>query len=229
MVSRGTFVGVTAVLVALLLIVSVAAGFYYLQSQQEASSSGTYSSELAGSLADNRALVATLAATLREYNATLVYLAQAVSGMNTSSTAYQNASRELPGLWSEYLALAKAGRARVETYTVDMLLEYGNGSSEWINDTAVQPGWNLYTATLVALSGRVQSTWYPYLSGGEDFVDSLNGVAYSSTTSWFLWTRANGTWQVASTGANLIPAFNGTAYAWTLCGYGQNYLPTCTP
>lgn len=229
MVSRGTFLGVTAVFVALLLIVSLAAGFYYLQAKQEKASSDTYANELGGSLSENKALAGTLAASLREYNTTLVFLAQAVSNMNTSSTAYQNASRELPVLWNDYLNLAKEGKASVETYDVDMLVVYGNDTSVWYNDTAVQPGWNLYTAMLVALHNRVQSTWYSYLSGGEDFVDSINGVPYSTTTSWFLWTRSDGSWQVAPTGPNLIPAYNGTIFAWTLCGYGQNFEPTCTP
>jgi hypothetical protein len=229
MVSRETFLGVTAVFVALLLIVSLAAGYYYLQAKQEATSSATYANELGGSLSDNKALAKTLAATLQEYNTTLVYLAQVVSNMNTSSTAYQNASRELPALWSNYLSLAREGKMSVETYSVDLLVEYGNGSSVWINDTAVQPGWNLYTSMLVALQNRVQSTWYPYLSGGEDFIDSINGVPYSTSTSWFLWTRSDGAWRIAATGPNLIPAYNGTMYAWTLCGYNQNFEPTCTP
>jgi hypothetical protein len=229
MVSRGTLWGVTAVFVALLLIVSLVAGYYFLQAQQESASSGNYANELAGSLATNKALAGTLANTLRDYNTSLVYLAQVVSNMNTSSTAYKNASEELPLLWKAYLSLAKQGQAAVETYSVKMLIRYGNGSSVWINGTSVQPGWNLYTVTVVALSNRVQSTWYSYLAGGEDFVDSINGVSYSSGTSWFLWTRSNGSWQVAPTGANLIPAYNGTEFAWTLCGYDQNFLPTCSP
>jgi hypothetical protein len=229
MVARGTFLGVTVVFVALLLTISLIAGFYYLQSQQEAASNATYASELGGSLADNAAIANTLSRTLREYNTTLVYLAQAVSNMNTSTRAYQNASRELPLLWNEYLTLAKAGRQAVSTYSVDMLVNYGNGSRIWYNGTAVQPGWNLYTTMLVTLHNRVQATWYSTLGGGEDFVNSINGVPYSTTTSWFLWTRSGGSWQVASTGVNLIPAYNGTTFAWTLCGYDKNFQPTCTP
>ncbi|HUI86228.1 MAG TPA: hypothetical protein VLY21_03645 [Nitrososphaerales archaeon] len=219
----------TAVFVALLLLVSLAAGYFYLAAGQEASASHNYANELNESLADNRALGGTLTSALQEYNASLVYLAQVVSNMNTTSTAYQNASRELPTLWHEYLVLVRAGQAKVETYSVDMLVDYGNGTSRWTNDTVVQPGWNVYTATIVALPGKVQSTWYPYLTGGEDFVDSINGVGYTATTSWFLWTEEAGSWQLASTGANLIPAYNGTVYAWTLCGFDQNYQPTCSP
>jgi hypothetical protein len=229
MVSRGTFLGVTAVFVALLLVVSLTAGYYYLRSQQEATSSATYAAELNVGLSENSALAKSLATALRQYNTTLVFLAQAVSNMNTTTPAYQNASQELPVLWSDYLALAQAGRSLVASYSVDMLVDYGNGSLVWYNATAIQPGWNLYTATLVGLHDRVQATWYSYLSGGEDFIDALNGVTSSATTSWFLWVRSGNSWQIAPTGANLIPAYNGTIFAWTLCGYNQDYLPTCEP
>ncbi len=227
MVSRGIFIGVSAVLVALLLIVSIVAGLYFFQYQQEASANASYANELGGEISKYNSVVGGFDSSLSDYNATLSVLAQAVSNLNTSSSAYLNASRELPSLWGEYLALARSQKASVSVYSVDMLVDYGNGTESWYNDTAVQPGWNAYEATLVLLDNRIQATWYPAYQ--EHFVNGLNGVPGTSTTSWFLWLYSDGSWQTASSGPDPIRALNGTVLAWTLCGYDQNFNPTCAP
>ncbi|HXW36467.1 MAG TPA: hypothetical protein VEJ36_00990 [Nitrososphaerales archaeon] len=226
MVSRGNFIGIAAVLVALLLVVSILAGFYYIKAGEEETDSSDYASELSTALASNTVAAGGLAASLSQENSTLVLLGETVSGLNTSSSAYKNASAQLPVLWKDYLSLAKEEKSVVETYSVRMLLVYGNGTKAWYNDTVVQPGWNLYVSTLVLLGGRVNSTWYPAYS--EHYVTGLNGVQGNSTASWFLWQFSTGAWQLAESGADGIQAVNGTVYAWTLCGYNQNYTPTCS-
>jgi len=228
MVSRATFLGVAAILVAALLIVSLLAGYYFLQYQNEASSNSNYENELSGSLSKNAQLAGDLSATLQEYNSSLAVLAEAVANLNTSSSAYANASKALPVLWNEYLTLARQSKSSVETYSVDLLIDFENGTTLWYNNTAVQPGWNGYTITVVALKGDVASVWYPAF--GEHLVTGLDGVNSGASTSWFFWERSGSVWQLTPSGADDVQVTNGTDYAWTVCGYNSStYLPTCVP
>jgi hypothetical protein len=113
---------------------------------------------------------------------------------------------------------------------VNILIEPGDGTRQWHNDTHIQAGWSMYITTLVLVNGSLGATWYPQVGGGEHFINSINGVASTNSKSWFLWTY-NGTahWQVAQAGADLTPAINGSTYAWTYCQYDQSYSPTCAP
>jgi hypothetical protein len=111
---------------------------------------------------------------------------------------------------------------------VNVLIEAGNGTRHWYNDTQVQAGWNLYITTVVLLNGSVGSTWYPQY--GEHFIFSISGRQNTATDSWFLWTyNKAASWQVAQTGADMIPATNGSSFAWTYCKFDQSYQPTCKP
>jgi hypothetical protein len=234
MVSRGAFWGVVAVLFAALLLMSTLAIYYYSQYQGQTSQNQTQAEELNAALASYSALASRYNASLGDYNSTLSLLALAVGNLNTSSPAYRAASHDLSSLWESYQILVKQGGANSVLYSVHFLLDYGNGTRRWYNDTAAQPGWNGYVATLVILNGRVQAIWYPpgyFVPGGpgEHFVTGINGVNQTASTSWFFWGYAGSRWSVAPSGADLVQINNGTTVAWTLCSYDSNYNPTCTP
>ena len=222
------------VLVALLILSSSLGGSYYFQYQQQKSEAQTYQGELGTALQSYRSLQGSFNVSLQDYSTTLSLLTSAVANLNTSTPAYLNASVALSSLWSSYQRLAKLSGREALVFEVNMLVDFGNGTARWYNASAIQPGWNGYVATLVLLNGGVQATWYPpgYFGPGEPgehFVSGIGGISDTQSMSWFLWTYNDTSWSVAQVGADLIPMFNGTTFAWTYCGMDVNYNPTCTP
>jgi hypothetical protein len=235
LVSRPTFYGTVAVLVALSLVSSSVAVFYYYRYQEQASASGEYSSELRAALAKYDSLTSSFNSSLQDYRTSLSLLAEAVSNLNTTTPAYLNASRDLVSLWNSYRLLASVGGTRPAIYVVDLEVEYpaaGGSTNEthyvrWYNGTAVEPGWNGYVVTLALLSGRVQAVWYPQYQ--EHFVTGIDGVNSTGSTAWFVWEYQGAGWQAAPSGVDEIQIHNGTIMAWTLCGYDASFVPSCSP
>jgi hypothetical protein len=113
------------------------------------------------------------------------------------------------------------------TLTTNILLNFGNGTSTWYNGTVVQPGWNVYLATVDITRGNMNTTWYPQYS--EHLVTGLDGIQNSAGESWFLWTyNSTASWQSAEIGADQLPASSGSVYAWSYCGLTSTYAPTCS-
>ena len=227
MVSKPAFYGVVVVFVALLLITSTFAAVYYSDYQQEVSTDLKHQTEVSLALASYNSLLVLYNVSLDSYNQTLSLLANAVSNLNTSTPAYRMAANDLASLWTTYKDLANGNGNKPLVYSVSMLVDYGNGTSRWYNDTTTQPGWNAYVVTLVLLDGNVQATWYPQY--GEHLVTGINGANQTSSESWFIWEFMNGRWTPSVTGADLLQVDNGTVLAWTLCGYDSNFNPNCTP
>ena len=214
-------------LVGLLVVSATAAAVFYGNYQTEASQNKQHVDELNAALSSYRSLEGSFNASLRDYNRTLSLLAAAVADLNTSTPAYQQASTALSSLWSSYQQLASAGGRKALEYSVHMLLDFGNGTRKWYNDSSAQPGWNAYVTTLVLLDGNVQGAWYPQY--GEHFVTGIEGVPGSASSSWFVWEFEGGGWTASPTGADQMWVGNGTTIAWTLCGYDNNFVPSCMP
>jgi len=211
--------GVAAVLLAALIIISSFGAYYYFQYGQQSQISNHYVADLSDAATQYNHLTTQYNSALVAYNQTLALLAGTVGAVNTSLPIYAQASSQLPGLWSSYLKL-KPQSALV--YSADILVNFGNGTRHWYNQTQVQPGWNLYTATIVLTGAKMQATWYP--SFGEHLVTELFGVANTRTNYWIVWSyNSTALWQKAQVGADLIPVNNGTVVAWTYCGQ------TCKP
>lgn len=227
MPTNGTFYGVITVFLALLLIVSSLALYYYGQDQQAASQNQKYVGELSTALASYRTLSGSFNSSLAAYGKTLTLLSSAVANLNTSTPAYRNASLALASLWGSYQRLSSSSGRRALVYSVYMLLEPGNSTRRWYNSTSVEPGWNGYIVTLVLLKGNVQAAWYPQY--GEHLVTGLDGVSQGLSNTWFLWQFGINGWKPSQTGADQLRINNGTTFAWTLCGYDTNFNPTCTP
>jgi hypothetical protein len=225
--SRPTFYGVLAILAAGFLVSSSLAVFYYYQYQDQASVSQRYANELTTALSRASSLSTNLDASLADYRATLSLLADAIANLNTSAPVYVNASNALASLWTSYRTLADLSGGGAVAYSVDIKTDFGNGTRSWRNGTLVEPGWNGYVVTLAVFSGRVQAVWYPQYQ--EHFVTGIDGVASSSSNSWFVWEYQGGSWQLLTTGADSLHAYNGTMIAWTLCGYDVTFNPVCTP
>jgi hypothetical protein len=113
-------------------------------------------------------------------------------------------------------------------YISDILLNFGNGTQQWNNNTVVEPGWNLYVTTQVIVHGQLNATYYPEY--GSHLITAIYNVANSNTESWFLWTyNSTASWQTAQYGPDDIIVTNNSVYAWTYCGMTASFTPTCTP
>jgi hypothetical protein len=227
MVTRGVFYGIVIIFVVLLLASSTLAIVYFNDYEQATAQNSSYVGELNTALVSYRSLSGSYDSSLRDYNTTLSLLAEAVANLNTSTHAYQQASIALGNLWSSYQQLAGADGRKTLVYEVEVLVDFGNGTAKWYNDTSIEPGWNGYVATLVVLRGEVNATWYPQY--GEHFVTVVDEVPQTGTTSWFVWKYGGGGWTVSETGADQLPIDNGTTLAWTLCPYDSGFNPTCSP
>jgi hypothetical protein len=220
-----TIYGVTITLVALLIISSTAGAYYYYEYLQATQSKNQYVIELATATSQYDALALNYNSSLALYNETFSLLVRTISAVNTSLPIYQQASSQLSQLWSRYLSLKPASNS---LYVADILIDFGNGTRHWYNDTQVQPGWNMYVETVVLSHGNLQAQWYPQYQ--EHFVSGIDGVSNSATRFWFLWTyNETASWQTAQVGADQLPVYNGSVFAWTYCGETPAYAPTCTP
>lgn len=96
-----------------------------------------------------------------------------------------------------------------------LLINYGNGTLHWYNQTIVPVTWNAYTLTTCVANGNVQAEFYgPPLN--EHFVQGINGLVEHGSFSWVLWrlcTNENA-WSESKVGADLIQLSNGQVLAW---------------
>ncbi len=227
MLSSRLLTSVTVMLVAMLLVASSFAVIYYGEAQQRGSESKNYQDELSSALSHYNQFAGSYVNSLKGYNSALSLLSQALSNLNTTSSAYINGSKALANLWMRYLSLERSAGVAHASYAVNMRIDFGNGTARWYNDSAIKPGWNAYLATVVIFNGTVKASWYPQFQ--EHFVTGIGGAESVGTNSWFFWVHNGTEWQLAPTGADAVQAYNGSTFAWGLCGYDANFNPTCTP
>ena len=102
-------------------------------------------------------------------------------------------------------------------YDSNIFVDYGNGTSHWYNVTNVQPGSNLYVETEIIANGQVNATYYPEYES--HLVTAINNVGNTNSLYWLLWTyNKTASWQMASTGPDLLPVTNNSIFAWSYCG-----------
>ena len=123
--------------------------------------------------------------------------------------------------------LRELQQSKGSVLTTNILLDFGNGTQRWYNGTEVQPGWNVYLATLVVTRGNLNATWDPQF--GEHLIEGLDGLQNTQSRSWFVWTyNSTSLWQVAQEGADELQASSGSVYAWSYCGVSPSYTPLCS-
>jgi hypothetical protein len=223
--SARTNYGVAIALVALLIVSATAAAYYYTEYSQATQSKDEYVSELTSATSQYDRLASSYNASLALDNATLSLLVGTIAVVNTTLPIYQQASVQLSQLWSEYLSLKPASSS---LYSADILIDFGNGTARWYNGTKAQPGWNMYTESVVLSRGDLQAQWYPQYQ--EHLITGIDGVSNSQAKDWFLWTyNSTALWTPAQLGADDLPVYNGSVFAWTFCGETSSYAPACTP
>jgi len=98
--------------------------------------------------------------------------------------------------------------------SVDLLIEFSNGTRIWHNSTSVPIGWTLFNLTIVTTGGRVEyQTAY-----GSAFITSISGVSGSGPFYWlwYSWNSTSGEWASGMSGADQYVLLDGDTLAWYL-------------
>ncbi len=111
-----------------------------------------------------------------------------------------------------YSQAAPPGSCAVSVCT---LINYGNATVKWYNETSVPANWNFYKLTSNLTGGRIEAQFYG-LPLNEHFVTGINGVKNQSPFYWTLWIfcQKQNAWAVSPVGADLIHPGNGETLAW---------------
>jgi hypothetical protein len=98
--------------------------------------------------------------------------------------------------------------------SVDLLIEFNNGTRIWHNGTSVLTGWTLLNLTIVTTAGMVEYR----TSYGSAFITGIYGVKGSGALYW-LWYSWNSTardWASGMSGADQYVLQEGDILAWYL-------------
>ena len=103
------------------------------------------------------------------------------------------------------------------SYNVNILINYGNGTHQWLNNTRIPIGWNAYNATLsvARLDASYTSQYMAH------FINAINGVGLlkdDQHKDWFwflwLWDESAKEWKLSDVGADGLVLRNGHIVAW---------------
>jgi hypothetical protein len=125
-----------------------------------------------------------------------------------AATVYLN--NQLNTLEAEYERTI--GELEEFTATVDIKIDYGNGTLAWYNYTRIGAGESLLNATL-----RVADLDYTMYEFGV-FVNTVNGVGGNPDKYW-LWSYIDDGWQPGMVGADQWTLHDGDKVAWTYTGF----------
>ena len=103
---------------------------------------------------------------------------------------------------------------RSSTYEVDIMVNFGNGTRVWHNNTIIPIGWSLFNATVRITNGNLKYTLFL----GAPFITSIlgNDAHGSWSWMWWSWNSTEGDWQSGAVGANAFILKNGDIVAWYL-------------
>ena len=94
------------------------------------------------------------------------------------------------------------------TITVDILIDYGNGTAIWLNDTRIPLGANLLMATEMVAS-------VDYIEGEYGaFVTAINGVGGEPNRYWLWFYLKDGCWEMGPVACDAWNLQDGDVVAW---------------
>jgi hypothetical protein len=103
---------------------------------------------------------------------------------------------------------------------VDLLVDFGNGSSLWFNNTKVPSSDNFYNVTYYDVSGNMEAVWDGYPLSAH-LVYKIMGYGCDSTStncngywSLWLWNGSKSCWIYSEVGADLLKVSDATMAAW---------------
>jgi len=120
-------------------------------------------------------------------------------------SAYTSSEQRYARLFSEM---------RDITHTVNLLIEFSNGTRIWYNDTLVPIGWTLFNLTLKTTGGRIEYQ----AAYGSVFITSINGIKGSGAFFWlwYSWDSTSKDWVSGMSGSDQYVLREGDILAWYL-------------
>ena len=104
------------------------------------------------------------------------------------------------------------------TLSVNVEINYGNGTVEWHNETKVPAGYTLFELTQeIAV---IKYSYYAFMEPGHVVVDSINNkTEYSDATGsyywfWYYWSGSGKKWVSGPVGCDAWILENGGTYEW---------------
>jgi len=115
-------------------------------------------------------------------------------------------------LRSQYIALKDENQKILKelhelTSTVDIMIDYGNGTKTWFNDTRIIPGESLLNVTK-----DITDLEYTMSEFGA-FVSSINGIEGAKDNFW-IWNYYEDGWKMGLTGADQKYLHEGDIVSW---------------
>lgn len=99
------------------------------------------------------------------------------------------------------------------TLQVDLMIDYGNGTVEWYNDTRIQAGANLWDLTLETCD--VEYEQYDF----GPFITSINDIASDDSHYWSWYNVEDGDWAMGMVGADQYNLHDGYVVGWIYTGF----------
>lgn len=103
------------------------------------------------------------------------------------------------------------------TIQVDVLINYGNGTREWFNNTRAPIGLSAFNVTLY-----IANVEYSIFEGLGIFITKINGVGGDKDKWWSFWHWKDDNWILSDVGATQYILKNGDILAWS---YVSEYPP----
>ena len=96
--------------------------------------------------------------------------------------------------------------------TVNLCIDYGNGTVKWFNETEMPPGSSLFN--LLTKVANVKYTYWPALEPGHILIDSINGVGGEKGRYWlwYYWNNKISKWVFGPVGCDAWPLENNGTY-----------------
>jgi len=109
--------------------------------------------------------------------------------------------------------------SQIHTVKVSLLLDFGNRTRLWFNDTAMPDNSNFYNVTYKIANGDVLASWSDQYSA--HFVYKILGFGCVTTVtgctgywSLWVWNAAGGCWNFSSVGVDWLRVSNVGMVAW---------------
>ncbi len=103
------------------------------------------------------------------------------------------------------------------SYQVNVLINYGNGTLQWLNNTRIPVGWNAFNAT--AANASLDAPYFPEFTS--HFIKAINGVGLvkdQAQKDWFwtfwVWDTSTKDWKLSEVGADQVILTGGQIVAW---------------
>ncbi len=118
------------------------------------------------------------------------------------------------------------------SYSIDLMINYGNGTRMWHNFSRIPIGFSLYNATMLITKGNMEATYYPQLQS--HLVNVINGVGKDEdldriSWSWIIWhyNEKLSKWVTYEVAADMVYPRNGDKIAW--CYQDTSNYPNFDP